>query len=527
MKRVFGIITLFMMCAMCAVGCDNPDTGDNQPAEKPVISVDTPKFVLNGEQEQVVFYYTIKNRTDNELPMATSTADWISGVAVNKLSVSFTVAENSSRLPRRATIEVAYGEGEPVVVDIVQNELTRRFDLFPMYEDADIPYRIPAVAVTNNGTIIAAADYRHSRVDIGVADLGRIDLHMRKSYDNGVTWGDIEVIIEGLGAASPDFMNVGYGDPCIVADRESSRVLLMSCAGNVSYQAGTRDNHQNIARFYSDNGGETWSKPVDISETIYSKFDDCSFGPVKAMFVASGRIMQSRKVKVGDYYRLYCAILVRNRSNTAMNFVLYSDNFGDSWEVLGGVAKVPITNNCDEPKVEELPDGSVLLSSRWTGGRYYNIFTFSDANAATGKWSTASFSGSGNGGVIARDNSTNGEVMLIPATRVEDGADVDLLLQSVPLGPERKNVGIYYKALVSSADYSSPATIAKDWEGVYRVTTLNSAYSTMAWQQDGRLAFLWEETTYCSGGGGYGGYTIAYDSLPLERITEGKYVYRE
>ena len=85
-----------MMCAMCAVGCDNPDTGDNQPAEKPVISVDTPNFVLNGEQEQVVFYYTIKNRTDNELPVATSTADWISGVAVNKLSVPKTFVFTAS-----------------------------------------------------------------------------------------------------------------------------------------------------------------------------------------------------------------------------------------------------------------------------------------------------------------------------------------------------------------------------------------------------------------------------------------------
>ena len=55
---------------------------------------------------------------------------------------------------------------------------------------------------------------------------------------------------------------------------------------------------------------------------------------------------------------------------------------------------------------------------------------------------------------------------------------------------------------------------------------INSAYSTMALQHDRRVGFLWEETTHCSGGGGYGGYTIAYESLPLERITGGRYMIR-
>ena len=210
-----------------------------------------------------------------------------------------------------------------------------RCDIFALLTPDDIPYRIPALAVTKDGTLIAVADYRHSGTDIGVTNNGRIDLHYALSHDNGNTWSDVMTLINGQGANSPDFMNVGFGDPCIVADRESNRVLLLSCAGNVSFQNGTRRNHQNIARFYSEDGGKSWSKPEDIAESIYSQFDNSIYGPVRSMFVASGRIFQSRMVKVNDYYRLYCAILVRDKSATHMNYVLYSDDFGASWTILG------------------------------------------------------------------------------------------------------------------------------------------------------------------------------------------------
>ena len=408
-----------------------------------------------------------------------------------------------------------------------QKPAAERFEVFQILEPNDIPYRIPALAVTKDGTLIAVSDYRHSGTDIGVTDKGRIDLHYRLSHDNGNTWSEPKTLINGQGDKSPDFMNVGYGDPCIVADRESDRVLLLSCAGNVSFQNGTRRNHQNIARFYSEDGGKTWSAPEDIAESIYSQFDNSSYGPVRSMFVASGRILQSRKVKVGSYYRLYCAVLVRDYNATHMNYVLYSDDFGGSWRVLGDINTPAVYRTADEPKVEELPDGSILISSRYTGGRYYNQFIFTDLTSATGAWQKAIFSGAENGGVAALNNSTNGEVMLVPVVRNSDGISMHILLQSVPLGPERKSVGIYYKELASEMDYISPYDIAPDWDGVKRVTELNSAYSTMAWQADNRLGFLYEEETHCKSSFAYGGYTIVYECFDIEDITDGKYSYHQ
>ena len=408
-----------------------------------------------------------------------------------------------------------------------QKPAAERFEVFQLLDPTDIPYRIPAIATANDGTLIAVADYRHSGTDIGVTNYGRIDLHYRLSHDNGNTWGEVLTLINGQGAESPDFMNVGFGDPCIVADRESNRVLILSCAGNVSFQNGTRQRHQNIARFYSDDCGRTWSTPEDISESIYAQFDNSLYGPVRSMFVASGRIMQSRITKVGDYYRLYCAVLVRDKSATHMNYVLFSDDFGASWKVLGDINEPAVYNTADEPKVEELPDGTLLISSRYNGGRYYNFFNYTDVASGAGVWDDAVFSGAQNGGVTAKDNSTNGEIMLIPVTRAADNAPMHILLQSVPLGPNRTNVGIYYKELASDEDYFTPSDLAANWDGVLQVTTLNSAYSTMTWQKDNRLGFLYEEETHGSSNLAYGGYTMVYECFDVEALTDGKYTYRK
>ncbi len=402
-----------------------------------------------------------------------------------------------------------------------------RYELFELLNPNDIPYRIPSLAVTPSGRLIAVADYRHSGTDIGVTNYGRIDLHYAISDDHGHTWSEVKPLIEGKGDKATDFMSVGYGDPCIVADRESNRVLLLSCAGNVSFQNGTRNLHQCIARFYSEDGGQTWSEPEDIAEAIYSQFDTSTYGPVRSMFVASGRIMQSSTVKVGSHYRLYCAVLVRDKSATHMNYVLFSDDFGGSWSVLGDINEPAVYRTADEPKVEELPNGNILISSRYNGGRYYNIFTFSDVASGTGSWDEAQFSGANNNGVTALDNSTNGEVLILPVIRTADNKEMYLLLQSIPLGPQRANVGIYYKELASEIDdYISPYELARDWDGVLQVTKLNSAYSTMIWQKDNNLGLLFEEETHGKSDYAYGGYTIIYESLSIEELTEGKYSYR-
>ena len=397
------------------------------------------------------------------------------------------------------------------------------YEVFPTRLETDIPYRIPAIATASNGDLIAVADYRYCRMDIGFAGTGdgRIDLRASISKDNGHTWEAPFTIVKGKGRGF-DVFHTGFGDPCVVADRNSSRVFLLSCAGNVSFPAGTREKHQGIAIMHSEDNGKTWSEPKDIAEDVYAMFDKCSRGPLRAMFIGSGKIHQSRYTKTGKYYRLYCSNLVTDVNGARLNYVLYSDDFGDTWKVLGDKEDVPIING-DEPKVEELPDGRIIISSRCGGGRLFNIFDFENKEKATGKWGKQAFSGAENNGTTAKNNACNGEILVVPAIRTSDNQSTHLVLQSVPFGPGRTNVGIYYKELRDASSCDTPANFAKDWSGNIQATTLPSAYSTMTLQADNTIGFLFEEETHCSSWGG--GYTIKYQKYAIEDITGGAYKF--
>lgn len=399
----------------------------------------------------------------------------------------------------------------------------KAYDVFRTSTSAAVPYRIPAIAKTNAGALVAVADYRFCRADIG---FGHIDLHCRISNDNGKSWGDVFAIVKGDGKKVDNNPNLsltaGYGDPCLVADRESNRLLLLCVCGYQTYFAATREYPNQVARMYSDDGGMTWSAPEVITEQFYAPLDKSPVGPIQSMFIGSGRIHQSRYTKVGSYYRLYACMLARDKDNNYCNFVVYSDDFGNKWNILGGVDVPPVPAGGDEPKTEELPDGSILLSSRCGGGRLYNIFKFTNAETAEGSWGKAAFSGKKNGGVEAAGNSCNGEVLVLPVIRKSDNKKMFIVLQSLPFGNGRANVGIYYKELLNVEDFDTPENFAKDWDGRYQVTDKASAYSTMIQQQDGAIAFLYEEDTYATNGGGY---TIAYKNFTLEDITGGKYSF--
>ena len=391
-------------------------------------------------------------------------------------------------------------------------------EVFPTKTNAAIPYRIPALAQMANGDLLAMADYRYCRADIGY---GAIDLHARISHDNGLTWDNITTMAAG-GSVTSGFINTGFGDVALVADSESPRVLVLCCSGNVTFAGATRDKHQAIARFYSDDYGKTWSKPDDISPEIYAMFDNSLAGAAKSMFVGSGRICQSKTVKVGQYYRLYCAVLLKDVNNTNKNYVLYSDNFGQTWDVLGGVHEAPVPSGADEPKTEELPDGSVLVSSRVGGGRYFNIFHYTDHAKATGSWGDVAFSGASNHGVAQQSASCNGEALMLPAKRVADGRKVWLALQSLPTASSRARVGVSYKELASLADFYTASGYARDWDGCKIVSKLGSAYSTLQWLPDSTLGVLLEEDTYGTSGGGY---NIIFKKYSIEALTDSAYTY--
>lgn len=380
-----------------------------------------------------------------------------------------------------------------------------------LYYDGDgynAPYRIPAITTAKNGDVIAINDRRYCGSDIGN---GHIDLVGRVSKDNGLTWGADQMIADGTGTSGAD--DCGYGDAAVVADCESNKVLVMMASGNVNYPNSTLANPIRMARVVGTYNEETsswdWSSPVDVTDYFYQTVFNSE---LTKMFIGSGRIAQSRKVKVGDYYRLYAALCCDGG-----NRVVYSDDFGTTWKLLGGsTATCAVDGN--EPKCEELPDGSVLLSSRKAYGRYFNIFTYTDVSTGAGTWGDVVASNAQTGGISYSNNSCNGEIYMMKALRASDNKPVTLALQSIPTGSSRSDVKIYYKVLDEATDYDTPANFASSWDGSYMVASGNAGYSTFTLQHNGKIGFYWEDNSV-----GNSLFDMVYQPLTIAQITNNAY----
>ena len=420
-----------------------------------------------------------------------------------------------------------------VVVERVKVKLEPQTNLYVYQSNTPVTYRIPAIAVTGTtGAIVAFSDSRHTGTgDVGA---GRVDLFVTRSEDNGKTWNTPDVLRDAKGRAVAEgtgkkvnndpnqSRNAGYGDAAVVADRESDNVLVLSVSGFTNFFAARRNTPNAVARWYSKDGGKTFTPHEDITEQIYKQFDGTTpRGKIESMFFGSGRIMQSHRTKVGTHYRLYAVMsgLNENPRNIA-NWVMYSDDFGKNWKILGNPMTPPIPHSADEPKCEELPDGSIVVSSRRGYGRWFNIFRFTDTAKGQGYWDDMVFSPL----VKASGNACNGEMFILPVVKKATNEKMYLALQSVPFGPtSRTNVGINYKELANANDFSSSANFAKEWDGTHMASYIGSAYSVMAWQKNNTLAFMYEEETFASSS--RGGYTQVYKNYTIEQITDSAYSY--
>ena len=370
-------------------------------------------------------------------------------------------------------------------------------------------YRIPAVVQQSSGRLIAIADDRHnSNNDIG-GNRG-IDVVGRISDDGGKTWGETFIIADG-NYRREGFEN-SHGDAAAVADRETGKLLIMCASGNQGFLASTLSNPLLVGRYTSDDG-MTWTGQ-DVTSDIYGIFADCP--EVNALFFSSGRICQSSRIKQGDYYRIYSAV---DGPMGVGCLVLYSDDFGMTWQALGGPQARPTTTPWgDEAKIEELPDGNVLLSCRSkqtaTSGRLFNIYDY-----ATGSWGQMATSNDAESGTYSEDCSCNGELLIVPVKRLSDGRHIYLALQSVPRGSGRQCVSIYYKELLNSSDYDEPQDFSWGWN-CYQVTEGYSAYSTMIATANGSIAFFFED---CNDNQSTSAYDLLFQRFSIETITNGRY----
>lgn len=233
----------------------------------------------------------------------------------------------------------------------------------PVFESTDVAsagegahtWRIPALEVLDDGTLIAAYDQRKD--DAG--DLpGDIDIVISRSDDNGSTWTDPQTVVSYEG-------EIGAGDPSLLVDSETGRVFLFHAyapEGVGFFESATGDSndatdilHTDVS--YSDDGGDTWT-----TERLTEDIKDPEWNGI---FASSGTGIQLSDGRLLQQYAY--------QHNDEMFAVsAYSDDNGDTWQ-----SGEPVGPLMDENKTVELSDGRVMLNSRTASGDH-RLVAYSD-----------------------------------------------------------------------------------------------------------------------------------------------------
>ena len=331
-------------------------------------------------------------------------------------------------------------------------------------QDGVNTYRIPGLAVSRTGTVLAVFDIRHA----SSADLpADIDVGLMRSTDLGLTWGPLQSIID-FDASVPGSSGNGVGDPSILVDRETGRIWV---AGLWSYGAhgylgsgaglSTNETGQYVLS-HSDDDGLTWSAPTNI--TAQAKADTnwgvCYQGPGCGIQLRDGTLVfPSQRTDSGGA--------------NARAFFLFSTNHGSSWSA-GPPANPAGPPYLNENQLVELNDGRLLISSRVpTGGnglRAWARYAYTN-DLAAGTWSPLFFTN--------RDPVCQGSVCRYTSRR--DGHAFDRLLFANPAGTTRTNMTVRL-----SEDEGDT------WPAARIVEPGPSGYSCLATLPDGTVGLLFE-----------------------------------
>ncbi|WP_188277719.1 sialidase family protein [Streptomyces sp. CBMA152] len=206
-------------------------------------------------------------------------------------------------------------------------------------------YRIPALVKTKAGSLLAFAEGRKSPT---CADRGDIDLVMRRSTNDGRTWGPAHVVLEG----GPDDPTAPYtrGNPAPVVDRESGSVFLLSTS-NEATPTGLRLPW--VQR--SDDDGVSWSRPRALPTFSGANNGWFATGPSHGVQLTEGA--HAGRLVVGAHQN--------PASATRYAGVLYSDDHGATWRA-SSTANSYVAGSVKpgEVSVTELPGGRVYLAAR-------------------------------------------------------------------------------------------------------------------------------------------------------------------
>ncbi|EON79041.1 Sialidase [Lunatimonas lonarensis] len=219
-------------------------------------------------------------------------------------------------------------------------------------DDGVHSFRIPGLATSKNGTLLAVYDMRWERSN----DLqGHVDVGLSRSTDGGSTWEPMRTIIDmGEWGGLPQDQN-GVGDPAILVDDQTGTIWVAAlwmhgkpaeAAWNSSQPGMRPDQTGQLVLVKSEDDGITWSDPINVTESLKD--------PSWYLFLAGpGRGITTRDgtlVFAGQY---------KDADQVPHSTIIYSIDRGATWR-MGKGARTHTT----EAQVVELSDGSLMLNMR-------------------------------------------------------------------------------------------------------------------------------------------------------------------
>ncbi|MCE7011136.1 exo-alpha-sialidase [Kibdelosporangium philippinense] len=335
-------------------------------------------------------------------------------------------------------------------------------------------FRIPVLSRTSAGTLLAFAEARKSP---SCADRGDIDLVVRRSTNDGRTWGPIRVVTSG----SPTDPDAPFtrGNAVPVVDRETGKINLITTS-NEATPTGKRVPWIQ----QSSDDGLTWTAPRPLG----ASFDGTNNG-----WFATGPAHGIQLTKDGPYKgRLIVGAHQKPNSTTVLAGVLYSDDHGETWNA----SQVPNSFvagqlSPGEIAVAELPNGNLYAAAR---NEVDDAPHRAKAVSTDGGTTMPAFS------TVPSLASPNVQGSVLPLQQTYRTTPGDVLIFSGPSDPNnREELKIRY-----STDGGTT------WAGASNglVTNERSGYSDLAELTGGEIGVVYE-----------GGVTFSADEIRFTRFT--------